>query len=104
VVKTGAVQSVGDGLDNALAEAFNGLAGMADGAAVIIASRSVDTLSVSVQDEGAGLLEGKAGEDLGTHIVKTLVQGELGESNDWWTLGGQGTQVPIDNSPPYLQE
>ncbi len=42
-----------------------------------------------------GLPEGKVGSGLGTQIVRTLIQGELGGTIDWHTLTGSGTEVTI---------
>ena len=48
-----------------------------------------------VRDNGAGLPEGQVGSGLGTQIVRTLIQGELGGTIDWHTLEGEGTEVTI---------
>lgn len=82
----------------------HGLAGKKDGEVVITALRTSDTLSVTVRDNGGGLPEGKVGEGLGTQIVRTLVQGELGGSIDWHTLEDEGTEVTIDVPLQYLHE
>ena len=74
----------------------HGLAGRADGEVEIIASRTEELLSVKVRDNGVGLDEGKVGSGLGTQIVRTLIQGELGGTIDWHTLMGKGTEVTID--------
>ncbi|WP_213814294.1 sensor histidine kinase [Glaciihabitans sp. dw_435] len=73
----------------------HGLAGR-DGEVEIIAKRTDDYLSVKVRDNGVGLPEGKVGSGLGTQIVRTLIQGELGGTIDWHTLMGSGTEVTID--------
>jgi len=49
-----------------------------------------------VRDNGFWLAEGKVGSGLGTQIVRTLIQGELGGTIDWHTLEGEGTEVTID--------
>jgi two-component sensor histidine kinase len=82
----------------------HGLAGKADGEVVITSSRTADTLRVIVRDNGGGLPEGKVGEGLGTQIVRTLVQGELGGSIDWHTLEDEGTEVTIEIPLQYLHE
>jgi two-component sensor histidine kinase len=82
----------------------HGLAGKKDGAVVISAHRTSDTLSVSVRDNGGGLPDGKVGDGLGTQIVRTLVQGELGGSINWQTLADEGTEVTIDIPLQYLHE
>lgn len=82
----------------------HGLAGKKDGEVVITAKRTPDTLSVTVRDNGGGLPQGKVGEGLGTQIVRTLVQGELGGSIDWHTLEDEGTEVTIDIPLQYLHE
>jgi two-component sensor histidine kinase len=69
----------------------HGLAGR-DGEVEIIALRTDDYLSVKVRDNGVGLPEGKVGSGLGTQIVRTLIQGELGGTIDWHTLMGSGTE------------
>ena len=50
---------------------------------------------MKVRDNGVGLAEGKVGSGLGTQIVRTLIQGELGGTIDWHTLEGEGTEVTI---------
>lgn len=74
----------------------HGLAGRADGEVEIVAKRSDELLRVKVRDNGVGLPEGKVGSGLGTQIVRTLIQGELGGAIDWHTLMGSGTEVTID--------
>ena len=81
----------------------HGLAGRPDGEGEIVASRSDDTLSVKVRDNGVGLGEGKVGSGLGTQIVRTLIQGELGGVIDWHTLQGEGTEVTIEVPLLYLK-
>jgi two-component sensor histidine kinase len=82
----------------------HGLVGRSNGEVVITSKRSPDTLSVTVRDNGGGLPEGKVGEGLGTQIVRTLVQGELGGSIDWHTLEDEGTEVTIEIPLQYLHE
>lgn len=72
----------------------HGLAGR-DGEVEIVAKRTAEELKVKVRDNGVGLGEGKVGAGLGTQIVRTLIQGELGGTIDWHTLVGQGTEVTI---------
>ena len=74
----------------------HGLAGRTDGQVEITAKRSDDLLKVTVRDNGVGLPEGKVGSGLGTQIVRTLIQGELGGTIDWHTLVGSGTEVTIE--------
>lgn len=73
----------------------HGLAGR-DGEVEISAHRTNELLSVKVRDNGVGLGEGKVGTGLGTQIVRTLIQGELGGTIDWHTVMGSGTEVTID--------
>ncbi|CAN5281692.1 PAS domain-containing sensor histidine kinase [soil metagenome] len=82
----------------------HGLAGRPDGEVQIIAKRTERTLSVKVRDNGSGLPEGKVGSGLGTQIVRTLVQGELGGTIDWHTLVGSGTEVTIDIPLTWLSK
>ncbi|MFT4122651.1 MAG: histidine kinase N-terminal domain-containing protein [Microbacteriaceae bacterium] len=74
----------------------HGLAGRTDGVVEIVAKRDEETLRVKVRDNGVGLPEGQVGAGLGTQIVRTLIQGELGGSIDWHTLMGSGTEVTIE--------
>jgi two-component sensor histidine kinase len=74
----------------------HGLAGRADGQVEISAKRKNEHLTIRVRDNGVGLPEGKVGSGLGTQIVRTLIQGELGGTIDWHTLEGEGTEVTID--------
>ena len=46
---------------------------------------SPERLLVRVRDNGVGLPEGQVGRGLGTQIVRTLIQGELGGTIDWHT-------------------
>ncbi|HEY8589248.1 MAG TPA: histidine kinase N-terminal domain-containing protein [Naasia sp.] len=73
----------------------HGLAGR-EGTVQIEATRKKTSLSVVVRDDGGGLPEGKVGSGLGTQIVRTLIQGELGGAIDWHTLVGRGTEVTIE--------
>ncbi|TXK16304.1 sensor histidine kinase [Homoserinibacter sp. GY 40078] len=75
-----------------------------DGEVVISAKRKNNTLSVRVRDNGSGLPEGKVGSGLGTQIVRTLIQGELGGTIDWHTLEGEGTEVTIQVPLLYLTQ
>jgi two-component sensor histidine kinase len=81
----------------------HGLKKKANGEVVITSRRSEETLSVAIRDNGAGLPEGKVGDGLGTQIVRTLVEGELGGSIEWQTLKGQGTEVTISVPMQFLQ-
>lgn len=72
----------------------HGLAGR-EGIVEICATRDAENLTVLVRDNGNGLAEGKVGSGLGTQIVRTLIQGELGGSIDWHTMVGRGTEVTI---------
>ena len=81
----------------------HGLAGKANGKVVISAKRTKNTLRVSVRDNGGGLPEGRVGEGLGTQIVRTLVEGELGGSIEWASLP-DGTEVLLDIPLLYLHE
>nr|WP_202107285.1 PAS domain-containing sensor histidine kinase [Agromyces seonyuensis] len=73
----------------------HGLVGR-EGTVHILADRGPTMLQVKVRDSGAGLPEGRVGEGLGTQIVRTLIQGELGGTIDWHTMVGQGTEVTIE--------
>lgn len=73
----------------------HGLAGR-EGIVEINATRTPDTLTVLVKDNGVGLPEGRVGSGLGTQIVRTLIQGELGGQIDWHTVMGSGTEVTIE--------
>ncbi|WP_111718486.1 sensor histidine kinase [Homoserinimonas sp. OAct 916] len=67
-----------------------------EGEVEITAERTPEMLTVQVRDNGTGLPEGKVGSGLGTQIVRTLIQGELGGTIDWHTLVGSGTEVTIE--------
>jgi two-component sensor histidine kinase len=59
---------------------------------------------VTGRDNGGGLPERKVAEGLGIQIVRTLVQGELGGSIDWYTFEDEGTEVKIEIPLQYLHE
>ncbi len=73
----------------------HGLAGK-EGTVTIDATRTDENLHVSVRDSGHGLPEGRVGQGLGTQIIRTLIQGELGGSIAWHGSEGEGTEVSID--------
>lgn len=79
----------------------HGLAGQ-EGEVEIIAERTEEQLEVTVRDNGVGLPEGQVGRGLGTQIVRTLIQGELGGTIDWHTAVGSGTEVTIDIPLRYI--
>jgi len=72
----------------------HGLAG-SEGEVIIRADRSEDQLAVEVIDTGTGLPGGTVGDGLGTQIVRTLIEGELGGSISWGAEEGGGTRVSI---------
>ena len=73
----------------------HGLAGR-EGDVTIAAERSDKHLSVTISDTGAGLPEGSVGDGLGTQIVRTLIQGELGGTIEWADREGGGTLVRVE--------
>ncbi|WP_404431908.1 PAS domain-containing sensor histidine kinase [Microbacterium lacus] len=79
----------------------HGLAGK-EGEVEIIADRTAERLEVTVRDNGVGLPEGQVGRGLGTQIVRTLIQGELGGTIDWHTATGSGTEVTIEIPLRYI--
>ncbi|MGN8027846.1 sensor histidine kinase [Microbacterium sp. 22242] len=73
----------------------HGLAGQ-EGVVTIEAQRTDENLRVIVSDTGHGLPEGRIGQGLGTQIIRTLIQGELGGTIVWQGADGEGTVVTID--------
>ena len=72
----------------------HGLAGR-EGEVEIIADRSRRRRSpCRCATTASGLPEGKVGSGLGTQIVRTLIQGELGGTIDWHTLVGRAPRSP----------
>ena len=67
-----------------------------DGEVAIESTRLDGSLIVLVVDNGGGLTGGKVGDGLGTQIVRTLVNGELGGSIVWNPRNGGGTEVRIE--------
>jgi len=80
----------------------HGLAGK-EGMVTIDAVRTDEKLHVSVHDTGHGLPEGRIGQGLGTQIIRTLIQGELGGSIEWRGADGEGTDVLIDIPMRWLK-
>nr|WP_245190313.1 histidine kinase N-terminal domain-containing protein [Leucobacter exalbidus] len=72
----------------------HGLAGR-EGDVDITAHRTEDRLSVEIIDTGTGLPGGTVGDGLGTQIVRTLIEGELGGSITWGPDVRGGTRVAI---------
>jgi len=73
----------------------HGLAGR-EGEVNITADRTDNRLAVEVVDTGTGLPGGTVGDGLGTQIVRTLVEGELGGSITWGPDERGGTRVSIE--------
>ena len=72
----------------------HGLAGR-EGEVFIRADRTDERLMVEVIDTGTGLPGGTVGDGLGTQIVRTLIEGELGGSISWGPDERGGTRVVI---------
>jgi two-component sensor histidine kinase len=60
------------------------------------ATREKKTLTITVTDDGSGLIEGKVGTGLGTQIIKTLVESELRGKILWTSPIRGGTKVTIE--------
>lgn len=68
-----------------------------EGTVRITADRNSKTLHVAVSDTGPGLPGGKVGDGLGTQIVRTLIEGELGGTISWQNATPEGgTLVKIE--------
>jgi two-component sensor histidine kinase len=81
----------------------HGLKGIERGEVGVTATRQEGELVVVVHDSGGGLPGGKIGDGLGTQIVKTLVEGELGGTISW-TSDSDGTRVEIQIPLRFLHE
>lgn len=66
-----------------------------DGEVIISARNEREGLRVEVRDTGAGFEAGRIGSGLGTQIVRTLVEGELGGTIEWTSTPGEGTSVEV---------
>lgn len=66
-----------------------------EGEVRITAERDDEQLTVVVADNGTGLEGGQVGDGLGTQIVRTLIEGELGGSIAWSENEGGGVRVDI---------
>ena len=73
----------------------HGLAGR-EGEVFIRADRTDERLFVEVIDTGTGLPGGTVGDGLGTQIVRTLIEGELGGSIVWGPDARGGTRVAVE--------
>ncbi len=60
------------------------------------AERKGKKLTVTISDNGKGLPEGKIQEGLGTSIVKTLIEGELRGTINWFSPKEGGTRVVVE--------
>ena len=81
----------------------HGLRGKADGHVIIESRRSPESLTISVTDNGGGLEENEVGDGLGTQIVRTLVDGELGGAIIWGSTSA-GTRVEIQIPLRFVEE
>jgi two-component sensor histidine kinase len=82
----------------------HGLKEKTSGEVSVSARRTEEFLFVTVSDNGEGLPEGIVGEGLGTQIVKTLVEGELGATISWKSELAKGTRVEIKVPLKFLRE
>lgn len=64
------------------------------GRIMVSTSKDDDTLSVSVSDDGAGAGD-RVGQGLGTQIVRTLMETELGGTIEWSDNASGGTRVEL---------
>jgi len=81
----------------------HGLKGIEHGEVGVTAIRQEGELVVVVHDSGGGLPGGQVGDGLGTQIVKTLVEGELGGAISW-ASDSRGTRVKIQIPLRFLHE
>ena len=65
------------------------------GVVAVNAERKPHLLTISVSDNGKGLIEGKVGTGLGTQIIRTLIEGELRGSIHWSSPSEGGARVAI---------
>lgn len=72
----------------------HGLEGQ-DGEVVVEVKRGSEGLDVEVRDTGCGFAPGRIGSGLGTQIIRTLVEGELGGTIEWHSEIGEGTRVEL---------
>ncbi len=66
------------------------------GTVQVEAIREKKTLTITVTDDGSGLIEGKVGTGLGTQIIRTLVESELRGKILWTSPIRGGTKVTIE--------
>ena len=75
----------------------HGFDGRESGRVEMHVEREGDDLSVTVEDDGSGIPEGRgAGSGLGTQIVQTLVTNELRGTIDWRLRPEGGTSVVVE--------
>lgn len=79
----------------------HGFRGRNSGEVTITSQRLEESLAILVRDNGVGLTEGKEREGLGSHIVRTLVRGELGGTIEWHN-SEEGTEVKISIPMRFL--
>ena len=78
--------------------------GLAIAAAAVLAAEGAALLVFAfIELAGLGLPEGRIGQGLGTQIIRTLIQGELGGTIEWRGADGEGTEVVIDIPLRWLE-
>ena len=80
----------------------HGLQGREGGEVIVESARSENFLTVSVRDNGTVTWLGQVTDGLGTQIVRTLVEGELGGSITWSARDTGGTEVSIRVPTQFL--
>lgn len=73
----------------------HGLRGI-EGDVTVVGYRDEERIHVQVDDNGTGLPNGAVGDGLGTQIVRTLIEGELGGTISWENNEQGGARVTID--------
>jgi two-component sensor histidine kinase len=81
----------------------HGFDGSSEGAVDVRATRESETLHVEIDDNGKGIGDEGIGDGLGTQIVRTLVEGELGGTITWEQRSEGGTRVTIEIPLRFLQ-
>lgn len=69
--------------------------GERSGVVAVNAERKPKQLTITISDNGRGLVDGKVGDGLGTQIIRTLIEGELRGTIRWFSPHEGGTRVVV---------
>ncbi|MDO4258496.1 MAG: sensor histidine kinase [Actinomycetaceae bacterium] len=95
IIRADKAQALATVLNELVANAVEHGLRYGDGHVIVDAQRNTNSMTVTVSDNGVGMIEGTPMSGLGTQIVRQMVRGELQGTIEWTSREGGGTEVII---------